>query len=599
MLGALLYLRVTSLKNQLLSRLKRLRNPKYLAGAIAGLVYMYFFFFRHLFATSGSGQGRKRAAAGAVQVLPTDFTGTLPLVLGLGALLVLAIILLAWVLPSDRPGLRFSEAETAFLFPAPLSRRALINFKLLSSQFSILFTSLFFSLISNRWTFLGGNALTHALGWWVVLSTINLHFTGAALTISRLVENGVSPLRRRLYVLAGIGVVIAATLAWVWHTITSPRAEDLAGFVPFMHYLLGILDHGVLGAVLLPFKFVLGPFLAPTTRDFLIALPPALLVIVGHYSWVLRMETSFEEASLALAEKRTATITAMREGKRFDVVRTKGRAAPFHLADTGRPELAFLWKNLLSTASYFNLRVLGIAAAVIIVGSRWFLGGDNIAQVVRDVVSGFSLVAGGYILLFGPHMARQDLRGDMANADILKIYPLRGWQVLGGQMLAPVAILTGIVWLCVLAAALAFKPSAGMAHTFTLGVRISLALGIAAVTPLLCALQLLVLNGATVVFPAWFQTTRVQGTGGGGIELMGQRLIFVFGQFFVVLVAMLPAALSAGLLVFVAQWLIGAATAIALATLVVLVVLAAEVWCGLWWLGERFERLDVSAELRP
>jgi hypothetical protein len=61
----------------------------------------------------------------------------------------------------------------------------------------------------------------------------------------------------------------------------------------------------------------------------------------------------------------------------------------------------------------------------------------------------------------------------------------------------------------------------------------------------------------------------------------------------------LPAALAAFALIFATQWLIGLVAAIILATVSVLVVLAAEVGCALWWLGERFERLDISAELRP
>jgi len=43
---ALLYLRLTSLRNGLLGRLRRLRQPKYLVGAIAGALYFWFFFFR-------------------------------------------------------------------------------------------------------------------------------------------------------------------------------------------------------------------------------------------------------------------------------------------------------------------------------------------------------------------------------------------------------------------------------------------------------------------------------------------------------------------------------------------------------------------------
>jgi len=602
MLGALLYLRLTSLKNQLISRAKRLRQLKYLLGALVGGAYIYFLFFRNFGGASGSRGAARTAATQTLAALPSSeaLTQTLPLIAAVSALLLLGIVMLAWVIPSTTPGLRFTEAETAFLFPAPISRRTLIHCKLLSSQFSILFTSLFFTLISNRWTFLGGNALTHAFGWWFVLSTLNLHFTGAALTLSRLVESGVSPLRRRLTVLGGLAVVVGLTVAWVWRDLRAPDAEDFAGVAPFTAYLLGLLDHGVLGALLVPFKFVVGPFLAPDTRTFLFSLAPALLVMVAHYSWVLRMETSFEEASLAAAEKRSATLASVREGKSvFASARTHARPGPFYLDSSGRPELAFLWKNLLSTATYFNLRVLATAAAIILVGSKWFLSGTTPdIRAARVVVGMICLTAGAYVLLLGPHLARQDLRGDMPHADILKTYPLRGWELLLGQILTPVAILTGLTWLCLLGAALTLQPTGRMALLLTPSGQWAIALGIAALTPFVCALQLLILNGATIIFPAWFHSLRAAGPG-GGIELMGQRLIFVFGQFIVILTALLPASLTALALIFATQWLIGATAAIALATLVVLVVLAGEVWCALWWLGERIDRLDVSSELRP
>ena len=81
MLGALLYLRLTSLKNQIVSRAKRLRQPKYLAGALAGAAYFYFIFFRRIGSAPG-GHGPRRAAAHAADTLPLSaaFAETLPLV---------------------------------------------------------------------------------------------------------------------------------------------------------------------------------------------------------------------------------------------------------------------------------------------------------------------------------------------------------------------------------------------------------------------------------------------------------------------------------------------------------------------------------------
>jgi hypothetical protein len=57
--------------------------------------------------------------------------------------------------------------------------------------------------------------------------------------------------------------------------------------------------------------------------------------------------------------------------------------------------------------------------------------------------------------------------------------------------------------------------------------------------------------------------------------------------------------IGAGLVIFASQWLIGASAAVVLATILVLAVLGAEVGCGLWWLGVRFEKLDLATELRP
>ena len=123
MLGALLYLRFTSLKNLLISRLRRLRQPKYLVGAIVGLASFYFIIF------SGMGSGKRPSATPAV-VTPDQLlvAETAALMMAVGALALLVVFVFMWVVPSQKPGLAFSEAETAFLFPAPVSRRALRQF---------------------------------------------------------------------------------------------------------------------------------------------------------------------------------------------------------------------------------------------------------------------------------------------------------------------------------------------------------------------------------------------------------------------------------------------------------------------------------------
>jgi hypothetical protein len=79
---------------------------------------------------------------------------------------------------------------------------------------------------------------------------------------------------------------------------------------------------------------------------------------------------------------------------------------------------------------------------------------------------------------------------------------------------------------------------------------------------------------------------------------MGQRLIFVFVQFIVALLALLPAGLAAAVLIFASQWLIGPAAAMMLGTGAALTILGGEAVVGLWWLGSCLERFDLSAENR-
>ncbi len=586
MFSALLYLRLTSLKNGLHSRLKRLRQPKYLAGGVVGALWFWASFLRPLM-----GGARRAAAAQAGPALPVDW---LPIVATGGALILLVLVVFAWAIPGDATSLLFTEAEIAFLFPAPVTQRSLVHYKLISSQFTILFTSLFFALISNRWSFLGGNAITHAFGWWAILSTLNLHFTGSALTIQRLARSGINQRRRRAVTLGLIGVILASTIFLTWRTTLAPTPAQTLQLPAFMQYLLGAANEGTLHQVLAPFRLVLGPFLAPDTPSFFLALGPVLLLMAAHYYWVLRIGTGFEEASIALAQKRATVIAAVRDGTyRFGQTTAKARPAPFRLAGTGRPEFAFLWKNLLAASPYLNLRTFRWSAFAIAATCIWLRNHPE-RRAVSLGIGTTALIAAGYIYFFGPQLARQDIRSDLPNTDILKTYPLPGWQLILGELLMPAAGLTGLLWLALLAAGLSFQPQA--VAWFTPALRVTIALCLAALAPVLVTMQLLVSNSAALVFPAWAQSAN---TRGGGIDVMGQRMIFVLGQILVIVIILLPAAGSAALIVVATQWIIGLTAAIAVAAVAVLAVLVGEIWCTLWWLGGRFEKLDLSAELRP
>ena len=117
--------------------------------------------------------------------------------------------------------------------------------------------------------------------------------------------------------------------------------------------------------------------------------------------------------------------------------------------------------------------------------------------------------------------------------------------------------------------------------------------GAALVIPMLNLITLQIPNAATLLFPAWFQATK---GGGQGIEVMGQRLIFMIGQLVVFIVALVPAVVLFAGVFFPVQWLLPGATAIPLASIAAALVLGAEAAAGVALLGWLFERFDVSGE---
>lgn len=580
MLRAFVYLKLASLRNLAARRALRFRQPQYLLAAAATAAYFYYFLFRPIGMVYGEG---RRGAIPTAVVLFSALTMA-------GLLLVRPV--LTWM---GSGGLAFSEAEAAFLFPAPLSRRALIHFHLGGAQISTFVSALFFSLLSNRWVFLGGNGLTRFVGWWVVFATLSLHQSAAALTIVRLEEKGVRPGARRA-VMAGLIALVAAGIAFsLWHNARLPRPADFSSGPSFQAYVAMVLGSGWMPVLLWPARVLARPFLARDMGYFLLHLEPALLLLAAHYLWIIRIDASFEERSIALARARGQARAALRAGAPAWTARpARAVAEPFRLGPRGRPEVAFLWKNLLSIRSSFNARVFIVPAMVLaLVGARMFSRSDPAGRGALATV--VAMVVAFYTLLFGPQFARQDLRSDLANADLLKTYPLTGWQVVLAEVLAPAALLSGVLWLCLLMAAASLRPGALPWLSPAALATAVLCLGVLA--PVLCVLELLVPNAGMLLFPGWHQATR--GRAGAGVEAIGQRLIFLFGQILLFLVALLPAAVYAVLFVAAAGWILGAVPAMLLGTAVALAILGGEIAVAVWWLGRRFERFDLTTDLRP
>jgi hypothetical protein len=201
-------------------------------------------------------------------------------------------------------------------------------------------------------------------------------------------------------------------------------------------------------------------------------------------------------------------------------------------------------------------------------------------------------ILAGYSLLLGPAILRQDLRQDLVNADVLKMYPLRGWQIVLGELLAPATILTGAQWCLLLLATTMFSRTPD-GSAIPLATRLSIGVGAAIVAPALNLISLVIPNASVLLFPSWVQTGRERV---GGIEVMGQRLIFMLGSVLVFAFALVPAAALFVLALLVAKIFISMTAAVPLAAVVAATVLAAETTLAIWWMGRLFERFDLSAE---
>ncbi|MDR3456769.1 MAG: putative ABC exporter domain-containing protein [Verrucomicrobiae bacterium] len=577
MIAALLYLQMQSARNRIVSRFKRLKQPKYLIGAVAGGLYFYFYFFRYLFRGVGGG-GRNLSG-----MIPPEY---LPLAESAGALLLLVIVLCAWLIPGDRAALTFTEAEVAFLFPAPVSRRNLVHFKLIRSQLRILFSALLLTFFTRRF---GGNAWIHALGWWLILSTLSLHFLGASFARTLLLDRGLSNRWRRLMVFALAAGLTGFVWLWARRTLPALTAADTADFAAVAHYAQQVLNTGPALFLLYPFHLLARPFLAPDAPAFFAALTPALLLFLLHYIWVAGSDVAFEEASLEASQKLATRIAAIRAGNWQAAGKNqKPKRAWFKLAPTGPAAVALLWKNLIGVGRIFTARLWVFVAVILIVFIAAFGGSaraHNLSTVVVMLI-GFVLA---YSLLLGPQFLRADFRGDLPLADVLKTYPLRGWQIALGEILAPVAVLAGIQWLLVLAGfgVIIFMPTGHEPLVVAIGI------SAACLLPVLDFLLLLIPNAAVLLFPSWIQTGK---DGPRGIEATGQRLVMAVGQMLVLVLTLVPAALAFAAVYFPLKLALGPIAPLPFAALAAAVIVAVEAAFGVLLLGRFFERLDLTAE---
>lgn len=573
MVGASLYILVRSTRNRIAVRLRRLREPRYLFGAVIGAAYFYFAIYRPRRAV---GRRRGRGAPIPERMALLGQYGA-----SLAGAAVLLMAGLAWVFPGTSSLLSFTEAETDFLFPAPVSRKQLLIHRVIRSQFGLLFAAMVPAfLLNNPGTMSVAAMFVRAIALWIIFVTIRVYFAGVTMARARL--GSADPRARRAAWMPLAGTVAALGVVAV-PLVSATRTFQTSSFDDAVTRIGTATTTGLPRIVLWPFEALLRPLFADGAASYLAAIPGALIVLLATVAWVVKSDEVFQAAN----DEGAVMQKPSTERRRRRMAAPRVRAAGWPLALSGRTEMAFMWKNGMQTLRSLNMGSLWGP----VIGLTWGITAFTIAMSqTRGLASATCFVAlflAAAATLLGPMSMMSDLRGDLRHLELLKTWPVKGGALIRGEMLWPAVLLTVIAWLALVCGAVL---SVTAFPRWTVSLRVSLWAAASIVVPALVFAQYTLHHTVAVLFPAWIPSDNEM----RGFDSMGQRLI-LFGGVLLGLIAMvLPGAIAAGIVGFVFYRLTGSPFVFVPAAGVCLAIVATEVMLATEALGPAYDRIDLS-----
>ena len=571
MIAAFAYLIFNTTRNRLQSQLRRLRTPRYAVGFALGLLYLWGMFFRHAINQPLRPADSMNPAAGIA----------LETVAALGIAIVIAGI---WIFGGDRSALAFSEAEVSMLFTAPVSRRALISYKLARMQLIILLNALIWTVILRRGSSPLPGALS-AIAVWTAFTTLNLHRMGSALARASQVEYRAAGQKRK-WLVKTFGFVVAITImaALIAVPLSEIQAPEGSNPLAFMRNITVFLESSGVRTVLYPFHLVIAPVFAPTASAWAVAMLPALGIVLLHIWWVLSGDAAFEEAAALASTEQAKRIEAMRSRKTatFDPT-TSAVKKTIALASTGLPATAIVWKNALALRRTVKPgTLLRVPILVLAIAALFGWKSGNPAQSILVAAAVMAVMTP----IFGIPVLRYDLRSDMMHLPLLKSLPIAGADIVLAEVASGAVPLAAVQLVLLTIAGAAFVMGPGTIP-ISVGVRIGVFLALPVTLVALNGALCTILNGSAVLFPAWI---RLGPAGAGGVEIMGQVMLTMIASFLAfILMLLIPTALAA------AAWFVLSFTPAAAVTIGLVLgalALAAESYGLILALGHAFERAE-------
>lgn len=417
-------------------KLKRdFRNPRKAGYAIfiyAGVVlYLAMFALMHW-------------ADGDAQRFVSVFRGALPVLM----LAYYGLVILSSVF---RFPLVYSPAEIQLLFPAPIGRRAVLNYKLVIQSAGMVVGASIAAL------FLAG-AQWQWFPAWLGLSLFGLFgiYTGAAVAMIVRVPVGRLLFAGTCLVLVGVAVALIA-----------PVVHGLSGGVDQIVTLdfANRLDNSALyRAVMFPFNcfadLALGALrgMAWWTNFAFCATLSAVSFGAVHVT-----DRGFQEGSIEASRKRQDQLERLKSGK-------WGRGKWSHASRIRVPALPrmggagpTLHRQLLSLLrARTAILALGVVFGLAVAAGLWAAYRMELDRDALIAASAGALLIGAYSTLFASMWLRLDFHADYGNLDYLKTLPIRPICLAAGELATPALA----AFICQIVPPLGFSLGAGVLFAY-------------------------------------------------------------------------------------------------------------------------------------
>ncbi|HET7462599.1 MAG TPA: putative ABC exporter domain-containing protein [Longimicrobium sp.] len=334
------------------------------------------------------------------------------------AILVLLTLLSAF---SER-GLYFTPPETGFLFPAPVGRRELLVYNLVTRLGVQLLSALWVAIFTLRYA---PRVVPGLFG--IILGFVFIYVAAQALALgAAALEEHFSPLVRHVVRVAAIGALLAVAAS---AAANAPAGAPGGRFRAMLHA-------PAVRAVSVVARPIAELFAATSAADALLWGAASLGLIALAAALVLGFDVAYTERSLAVGARVQARLRRFRSGSAPDAdaapapSRRLRLAAPRRLLPGRAGALA--WRQLTELA-----RTPRAIVAPLLMGGAWVLamfGGSQAADGDPTTLQATVLSSGLILPVFFGNPLPFDFRRDLDRVAFLRSLPLSPWSVAAGQV---------------------------------------------------------------------------------------------------------------------------------------------------------------------